>query len=287
MKTKKMSSKPHTSLLAIYLTESVILTLVNLIALYAILNKRILKESFNNILLFILFTLHVLSGISNLANIAMILNGLDGSLGRQLVITARNSIGSAELLFTLLPSMERFVAIRKPFFYAQLGKKHALLFLGTSFLVLLSFWVALYYSSKAFLVGTTITIFGGIFIVVSNTLLYRSVKKQCRKISRTIVDNSLQRQKAKREDMKQRKLKTLKICIYITLSYLFTWVPLSVCIVVDLYVKFEVTVIYIFQMFGFSNGIWDVIIYFFLHTKARRKVIRALSSHVKTDESAL
>ena len=192
----------------------------------------------------------------------------------KLIAYLRDCVGCAEITFTFILALEQFVAVRQPFFYARLGKIHALLYLFVTCLIIIAFWIWLYLLKDIFFTVTTgLVILVGFFIFVANTILYKSVKKQCEKINGTIVGHLENKQTARRNRVKKRRLKSLKICIGITASYLLTWFPLSVFIVIDLHLKFSDYLVYIFQIFFFSNGIWDVVIYFYCNKKARRKLL--------------
>ena len=130
---------------------------------------------------------------------------------------------------------------------------------------------------SAYFIGSVITISGGLTIFISNILLYRSVRRQCEGIAKTIIDSSLQVQNKKRDSVRKRKLKSLKTCICITASYLLTWFPLITLISLQFLLNFSIDWQFILFNFGVTNGFWDVLIYFYLNQRARKRLFHLLS----------
>ena len=258
---------------SIYCIESIIMVISNIFAIVIKLHLKNAERSFHGIVLLVLFVAHLISGIFNLVIAGIIIAGTDvENLDRRLT-TSRDSVCGLEIMLTILLSLERFVAVRKPFLYENLTKFHAKCAFGVTMLVTIALSLLLFKTKKVYNLGYLITILGGLFIAVSNTLLYRSAKRQCEEISKTIVDQSEKAQTQKRNDMRKRKLKSLKICIFITASYLLTWFPLVIVKVSKSLFDIETDLVFIFFMVGFSNGIWDVLIYFYLNQKARYSLL--------------
>ena len=87
--------------------------------------------------------------------------------------------------------------------------------------------------------------------------------------------------------MRKRKLKSLKICIYITASYFLTWCPLAFFIVIVLALEIDNNQLnYLFQIIGFSNGIWYALIYVYLNRKPRTNSIVSTSTTMTRRENA-
>ena len=282
-------SSPSNTVLVFAFVESAVLTIVNISALNALKAKRRFLSScrFKDVLLQILFATHMISGMMNLVLHILLLVGVPYKEILYLVFS-RDCIGASTVLLTVLLSLDRFLAIRKPFLYQRLGKPHAVVTLCIAYCVLVGFCVSLKFTRTVFYFGSTFIVLGGSYILVSNIFLYQSVKRQCEEISRTIVDPSLERQTQKRNDMRERKLKSLRICIYITASYLLTWFPLAVYLVFDLTPQInDNTLFVIFQIVGFSNGIWDVLIYFFMNRASRIGVSQQPSERTNANESSL
>eukprot|EP00111_Clytia_hemisphaerica_P005619 TCONS_00016328-protein len=138
-----MSSKITSTIL---LFESSVLALINVLAICVILSTKNLRKTFHDVLLLILFSLHFVFGILNLVKSAMVLYKGENKLMAYL----RDCVGCAEITFTFILALEQFVAIRQPFFYARLEKKHALLYLFMTCLILIAFWIWLYFFKMIF-----------------------------------------------------------------------------------------------------------------------------------------
>uniref|UniRef100_A0A7M5V582 G-protein coupled receptors family 1 profile domain-containing protein n=1 Tax=Clytia hemisphaerica TaxID=252671 RepID=A0A7M5V582_9CNID len=117
---------------------------------------------------------------------------------------------------------------------------------------------------------------GGLFILAANTMLYRSVKRQCQSIITTLVEPTEIEQQKRRNNIRKRQLRSLKICIYIAGSYLLTWFPLMVTVVLQIILEFNKDIVFIMIILGFSNGIWDVVIYFHLNRTSRKRLFKLL-----------
>ena len=201
-------------------------------------------------------------------------------------------------------SLDRFLAIRKPFLYQRLRKPYAIAALCITLIIQIGLTVpfTLIFGRIVFYVGSVLVVLGGFFILVSNALLYRSAKRQCEEISKTIVDPSVKIQRQKRNDMRKRKLKSLKICIYITASYLLTckwapgqkiciyitasylltWCPLAIYLIFDVAFKLNNNLVFVIvQLIGFSNGIWDVLIYSRINNKPKNKISQMSSDRTE------
>ena len=181
------------------------------------------------------------------------------------------------MVFTIFLSLDRFIAIRKPFFYAKLNDKH------TTFSVVLFVAVNFAFGVWYFLERTSANVFalvfvlvGSVFMAVSNTLLYRSVKRQCFNIASTIVHRSSEIQNNELNDLKRRQLKSLTICALIAATFLSTYLPLVLFTYLRLVFRVGTnTAIYTnmaLGAFSYSNGIWDVLIFLHLNRCAKRRL---------------
>ena len=104
--------------------ESWILFLTNLMALIVIFSSKKLRERFNEKLILMLFNFHSLAAVFNITAIAHMWGGYTYRVRKQIWFI-RDIFISLEVNITILLSIERFVAIRKPFWYATLNKQHA------------------------------------------------------------------------------------------------------------------------------------------------------------------
>ena len=251
---------------------AIVMVLSSITALYVNFSSKSLHRRFNDHLLALLFITHTTTGVFNVLIPILIWHRQPWPLVDS-VSAVRDCNACLEVTLTIILSIERYVAIRKPFFYARLGKFHAALFMTISMIFPLAFSIWRAFSMSVFFLGCLVTISGGIFISASNIYLYRSVRKQCKGINNTIVDRSENRAKDRKNELRKRKLRSLKICIYITVSYLLTWFPLVIVITLQVLLGIDQNWTFIFAVIGFSNGIWDVLIFFHLNQKARKRLL--------------
>ena len=255
-----------------FIVEGVLMIIFNLIALRVIIFLKRLKTSFYSLTLALLFAAHLSTGTILLVKAILDLASVYAD-DMKLVEAVRDCSISLEVNFTILLSLDRFVAVRKPFFYAKLTTRHGLASIGGAFSLTTFFTIWRTISTKAYISAFFVTIFGAVLIVVSNFLLYRSVKRQCRQIASTIVDKSSRQQHDKRQDIRNRELRSLKVCLFIAISYILTWVPL---IIIQTIYKNDPSMVLLAKFFAiltFTNGIWDVSIFFALNLKARGKLL--------------
>ena len=247
---------------------------LNSVAFGIIVSSRSLRSSFYNVLLSALFMSHLLNGICIVIYISFDLWLEVSQTTYQVAVTSRDCAISLEINFTIVLSFERFIAVRKPFLYAKLTKIHGIASIAVAFGLTTFFTVWRQFSTKAYFSAFIVITSGGIFIIISNFLLYRSVKKQCCQIAATIVDRSTQKQNERRNEIRKRQLKSLKICLFIASSYILTWFPLIVVTVRNRNTDISLLLRKIFAVVSFSNGIWDVLIFFGLNAEARRRLMQ-------------
>ena len=265
----------------VFLIESLILVALNILAAYVIFTSSRLRSLFNNILLLLLFVAHTVTGVFNLLRCFFVLGWLTGETTSNAITILRDAFTTIEVHFNVLLSMERFFAIRKPFLYARLTRTHAWLSIGVALMLSIVFVInRIFLTNLAFLVAAMFVFAGAIIITISNSLLYRSIQKQCREIAATIVDASNEKKLMRRKLVKDREMKSLKICLMIAASYLLTWlVMMSGYTIIEQVVSekhYTEHLLFIFAIIGFSNGIWDVLIFFHWNSTALRKVRQIL-----------
>ena len=256
----------------IFFTEGCLLVFVNTFSLHHILSsKKRFKQNKNEFFLCLLFGSHCCSGISVIAvcTFELWVNDMKDSL--QLAYKSRKLFASISASFTIFVCVERFIAIRKPFFYAKTNARHAF----TSVFIFLTFPIVFFiwnqFSPKAFIFAFVVIFTGAIFITIGNITLYRSIKRQCNLIASTIVNRCADIQKQQRNKLRKRQLVSLRICLLIAITYLMTWLSLALF----LFLKEQLGLIgqfgyidIIFEIIAFSNGLWDVGIFFYTKRKS-------------------
>ena len=120
---------------------------------------------------------------------------------------------------------------------------------------------------------------------------------QIQQISATIVTDSIEQQNQHMTEVRRIEIKSMKTCIMIAFSYVLTAMPLSfygiASTLLDFksmylngaadgsraYLHFDLMV----TLIAFSNGIFDVIIFFFWNTVAKRK-LRSVFQKVENEK---
>ena len=244
--------------------EGCLLVLINTIAILVIIK---LTRTFNNILIGLLFLSHILTGVLNVFSVVF---EHEGDLERHLFsVTILHFFSGMEVVYTVTISLERFMAIGKPFLYKRLSKIHGACVIAAAPLGAAVYITCLHFSTTAYMAGFGIVILGAVLVTVSNIHLYRSVKGQCRRIKSLTKGNSYIEETQKKASVTKRQLKSLKICLFISVSYLFTWVPLTAYLLLTKTVSGIVITLFP-DVLAYSNGIWDVAIFFYLSKTARR-----------------
>ena len=253
------------------LVEGCILVIVNataiLVVIVTTLKKRQSKMIFNNVLLGFLFMSHLLAGAVNALQVIFEVKG-ETHLAL-LAVSILYFLTSLEITFTITISLERYIAIQKPFLYGRLTKTHGACVIVAAPIFSAVFIILQQFSAVVFLVGFGAIFLGAVSIIITNLHLYRSVRGQCVRIKSLTVADTRAEVTQHKADVNKRQLKSLKICLLISVSYVCTWVPLSIYMVVLKTTPGIVLTLYP-DVLGFSNGIWDVLIFFYLNKTARR-----------------
>ena len=287
------------SLTIIFFIELSILTIVSTTALIIILNKmkkstrRRQKNNNNNnvnyfadLLLALLFFTHALSGITNIVWLLLQHVFAMESLPMMIMDKLIHLVSGMVICNTIIISVDRFLAIQKPFLYQQKLQNRqcgvltilTIVLLPTCFAMLR--WVS---NSIAYTFGYTLVLLGLVIVTVTNFILYRLVKQQCHNIASLIVTTSSSsnhderhqnKAKQQKEALKKRQMKSLKVCSFIALTYLLTWVPLVTFLLakesVPVLKQFNRNFIHVNEIVAYMNGFLDVFIYFYLNKQARR-----------------
>ena len=187
----------------------------------------------------------------------------------------RDSIAGANVAFTIFIPLERFCAICNPFFYSNLTKRHAVLSIILVCLFPIIFTVWRIFSMDVFVAAFVVTFVGSLVVTLSNLHLYRSVRKQCADIASQIVAKTREGQLEKRLCVEKRKLRALRMCIAFTISYMLTWVPVGIKTMVKILLGIKERRTYmdaVIGIIGFTNGIWDVLIFFYVSKSAKEHI---------------
>lgn len=269
---------------SVYIVEQFVSLLFNLLAIYVLLPS--LKSSQNSINSFgklngffleTLFVAHAASCINGLpAMVVYIYNGARINPYIRTSLVMNEFIFIVEVLTTITLSIDRYIAIRKPFMYQKFTKKHGYL------VVSMIFFLSILHTIPAFLFKTTyiaissLIIIGCIAICICNYRLFKEVKQQCKQISATIVHRDQKSELELKNKINLRLLKSLKMCLVIVLTFLMLWMPYLVILVLT---KKKITNDFLYKLMELIanlNGIFDVLTFFMFRSQARQMILELL-----------
>lgn len=258
------------------LIELVVSIILNVFGVCVIVSSRSLRSTASNKIICLLFASHMLTSLS-VGTILFTFYACPEHVWRR-IIFAREFLTGMELNFTVLLSLERHVAVQKPFLYAKLTTRHGigaslfLVFLITIFVC----WVSV--SVSGYIFGFCVTCTGCCIVVYSSFCSYRTIKEHLRRISSVTVASSTEDRKHIQTTLKKRQMRSLKICFLIAVTYLMSWVPLITFTTLKYWMqtyygtKFSLDLINAMIMFGYTNSVMDVIIFFYINSEARKSV---------------
>lgn len=260
------------SVLLVLFCESCLIVILNLIAASVLYKIRKRLASFDLILFLSLLVAHISGGISS-ALFSIFSISTDQS---EPYIFASDVIRhfciASEIMFTINISIERLVSIQAPYIYQRLRTKHFIVPIAVGLILSGVFVTLTYLTSIGYTFGFIVASIGFVWILVSSTILYRSVRKHLKAIESTLVDRSKIQETQRKTGMKRREMKSLKICISISISFLSTWYPLSVYRFVTHFQNTLGKFVWqdsMFEIFAMTNAIWDVAILYYLNRHFR------------------
>ena len=278
--------EPHiTTLVTIFILEQLLICSLNGFSIVTILKSKTLRTKFNNLILSFLFISHFITGLCNILIVVLLIVQLPINV-THMVLIQRDFYYVLAFLFTVLLSIDRYISVRFPLFYQTLSRKYQIssVFVIILIDVVFTVWRELSNSGLIFLI--VLATIGVTIANVANIFLFRSVKRQCSAIATTIVlDNTStqhNRQQQQRNATMRRSLKSLKLCIFVALSLLLVVIPTFVR---PSLVKFSTKLvvengsldkIMFISIVAYSNGLWDVLIFLFINSEARKKLLNLI-----------
>ena len=269
------------------LIELALSVLLNVFGVSVITSSRSLRSSASNKYLCCLFASHMLTSLS-VGTITFTFYAYPEHVWRSIVLP-REFLTGMELNFTVLLSLDRYVAIQKPFVYAELTAKHGvgaallLVFLNTIFVS----WLSV--SVTGYIFGFCVTCAGCCIVVYSSYCSYRTIKGHCRRIRSVTVASCDEDRQHQRGTLKKRQMRSLKICFLIAVTYLVSWVPLITYTTLNYWLQtyykihFSIDLNNTAIMFGYTNSLADALIFFYVSSEARKSA-RAIFRRRRTEE---
>lgn len=267
---------------SVYIAEKLVSLPLNILAVYvlspSLKRSQSGKNNFgklNSIFLLTLFVAHAASCINGLpAMVVYIYNGARTNPYIRSSLVMNELIFIIEVLTTITLSIDRYLAIRKPFLYQNLIKKHAY------FTISMILFLGILHTIPAFLFETTyiaisfLIIIGCIAICICNYRLFKEVKQQCKQISTTVVHRDNETKLEMKNKINMRLLKSLKMCLVIVLTFLMLWMPYLVIVVLT---KKKIIKYFLYKMMELIanlNGIFDALTFFMFRSQARTIILK-------------
>ena len=284
------------TIFTIEITSAIIVTLCTSLV---ILTSSSLRSTYIHTLIALLFLSHTFYLSASIGHVStrIFSTNSDNHLKTGITLT-RDLFYGFIISFTTLVSGVRFISVYKLFIYQTLTRKHGILAILSNTLLIIVFTVWRLFSTNAYIVFFLITNIGAFILLISNTWLYRSVKRQCYQIAATIVAPTRQEQEKQRNNTRRRSLKALKMCVWILASYFITILPGTLYyFVVRAFLNHEYPDDYsqllerpsarlymdsIVTLFGISNSFWDTIIFYKFNSEARVRAMRLFRRLVRS-----
>lgn len=201
-----------------------------------ILSNKNLQKRRSNKFAVSLFLSHVLNGFSDFIEAGIVIITKDTSLSK----IGKNAwqfyflmlwivITSAIFINMLLIVVDRFMAVRYPFFY-QNTKTRTLVFYTLlidntpytlSFIVYVIKGISL--GALTFVVITPVVLY---FVVYANTVVYIQTRKQFKDIKKLTVSKDHTENTKERQRLAKRQLRSLCIRLFLMSSFLIAWIPM-------------------------------------------------------------
>ncbi|XP_057295783.1 G-protein coupled receptor 161-like [Hydractinia symbiolongicarpus] len=212
------------------------IVILNSLMIFVILSNKNLQKRRSNKFAVSLFLSHVLNGFSGFTEAGIVIITKDTSLSK----IGKNEwqfyflilwvvITSAIFINMLLIVVDRFMAIRYPFFYQNTNTRtlvsYTLLIGNTPYTLGCIVYVikGLSLGTFTFVVITPVVL---CFVVYANSVVYMQTRKQFKDIVKLTVSNDHTENTKERQRLAKRQLRSLCICLFLMSSFLIAWLPM-------------------------------------------------------------
>lgn len=259
-------------LVHILFAEGVVIFLLNFVCLCFIFNDRKLLKNLPNIYLAGLLFSH---GGSGLAVILSYTTRRSFPTVAFVSSFVRFAFYTSACCYTFLLSMDRYLAIKKPFFYQTISKRFILITNITVILIAPTTAFFFAYDRYTIYFAVFLLVFVSLMLAVFNCVLYFELRKQFQSIRSTSVHKSTEQRKASAKDIKQRQLRALKICVFITVSYIVFWYPFTFSAIFSTTSPQDAKKVLLtncLEVFGILDSVVDPLICIHLNKSVKRKI---------------
>lgn len=259
--------------------EAALIFLLNFSCFCVSFTKASVYKKYHNVLLAGLIISHSGNGLSNMIQYILHQASVDVDILKVWWLS-RDIFYALAISYTLLLSIDRYLAIKKPFYYGTLTSRYILFVNLCAFFVSGTYKTAVVLSPVAFSMLPPLIFLVTVVLAVVNSVLYWEVKKQCGTIIATSVHESHQQHQLHVKNVKQRQFKTLKMCVVITVTYTLFWTPFVVLAGVYFVYEKEKSVWNLKRYFGLVallDCIVDAIIYMKMNKDVKKEFYKKTS----------
>lgn len=218
---------------SILFVQSWFIIMLNMAVVTVILMKRRLRKKLCNMFLIQLLLCHLYVGVSCfMFSLYQLCTGYNPENGGQFYHTILAFLPSTAFVMTfssiILVTIEKLIAIKKPFFYAELDYRFFVVCSGIGFLFPLISTVLILNKStkeiayKMFVAGILCVT---IILSFSNIVIYKEVRRQFTAIASNVVTTTDQDRIEKLQLMRKRQNRSVRVCFLIVLTCIICWLP--------------------------------------------------------------
>lgn len=239
-----------------------------------ILSHSSIRKDLNNLFLLMLMLSHILFNINVIIqhalylccnlyvwNRATVLNRIILSMLTSKIVLLNCNVINV--------TIDRLVAIRRPYMYRRLDYRFPMLCFGVSvFLSTGQFFLHFFTNDKISYVGTTcICMMAATFLSISNLYIRKVIRRQCLKIRQMQVTSDINKTREVQARIQKRELRATRLCFLIVLSFVIFWIPVACDFVMKVTLKEKYTSVVpsdvgmAFMILALWNGLVDCLLY--------------------------
>ncbi|XP_057294558.1 cannabinoid receptor 1-like [Hydractinia symbiolongicarpus] len=265
------------------------IVILNLLLLFVIVCNKDLRKRRSNKFALSLFTFHALNGISGFIEAGNVIATRKSSMmfregtWRYYLYLSGQVISGSIFINMLLIVIDRFMAIRYPFFYQNVKTRTLILyaFLIGNFPYSLGWIVSSIKHKQVAFLTIAVTIPPVLsFVVYANSVVYMQTRKQFKDIVKLTISNDHTENTKERQRLAKRQLRSLRVCLSLMLSFLIAWLPL---VVLMLFAYFVGSSCININLFLYVHALWslnsvvDPILYASFNRDVKNKLKRIIT----------
>lgn len=232
-----------------YTTEMVIAIVFNCAVLFMLLRTSSVKKATSNIFLINLIVADIVTAVMGLvacsahyARRGMGVKEWTDTKMKTLFMYIFTSTLLILLTATILVTMDRFLAVAKPYLYKEISTKRnvvilmAIIWSIAAVVLILGLIFATLDNAESLRIATdaidwvliVITFTGILFLVIANSIILREVRKQVKLVSSiSVFGNDKEAAKKSENSLRRKELRAAYLCIMIVCVFTVCWLPIS------------------------------------------------------------